>query len=157
MKSTVHAWMALAVGLCALGAGLGWVVAVREPQSAPREGSEGMAPTDVDGSSANPASAEVDLSQMLPGELVETQRSLRAAYEANRDAIPEEVADPVEDDLNIIERGIADILTAIASEPNDESLRRMLVATYRNEVKLLKKALHLSSDMEEEELDLAIE
>ena len=56
-----------------------------------------------------------------------------------------------DDGIGVSEGAAAGLLGAIASEPNNESLKKMLIATYRNEVKLLKKALRLSSGSEDEE------
>ncbi len=49
-------------------------------------------------------------------------------------------------DLNLVENAIAEIGAALASDPDNESLKRMLVATWRNEMMLLKRALHLAGD-----------
>ncbi len=75
-----------------------------------------------------------------------TKGELRTAYDANKDSIPSEVAEPLDQDLSLIENAIAEIGAALASDPDNESLKRMLVATYRNEMMLLKRALHLVGD-----------
>ncbi len=69
-----------------------------------------------------------------------------AAYAEQRDKLPSEVAEPVDENLGVIESAIADILAALANDPDNESLKQMLIATYRNELKLLRKALNLSEN-----------
>ena len=71
----------------------------------------------------------------------ETKGELRSAYDESKDALPPEVAGPLEQDLNLIESAIAEIDAALASDPDNESLKRMLVATWRNEMMPLKRAL----------------
>lgn len=88
---------------------------------------------------------------IAPAELLATADELQAEYESRKAEMPADVAKPLDDDIGMIEGVAADLLAAIASEPDNDSLKRMLIATYRNEVKLLKKALHLSSDTPEEE------
>ncbi len=76
----------------------------------------------------------------------ETKGELRSAYDESKDALPPEVAEPLEQDLSLVENAIAEIGAALASDPDNESLKRMLVATWRNEMMLLKRALHLAGD-----------
>ncbi len=76
----------------------------------------------------------------------ETKGELRSAYDETKDALPPEVAEPLEQDLTLVESAIAEIGAALASDPDNESLKRMLVATWRNEMMLLKRALHLAGD-----------
>ena len=80
----------------------------------------------------------------------ETKSELRSAYNESKDALPPEVAGPLEQDLSLIENAIAEIGAALASDPDNESLKRMLVATWRNEMLLLKRALHLAWDEPEQ-------
>ena len=76
----------------------------------------------------------------------ETKSELRSAYEESKDALPPEVAAPMEEDLSMIENAIAEIGAALASDPDNESLKRLLVATYGNEMLLLRRALHIAGD-----------
>ncbi len=80
----------------------------------------------------------------------ETKSELRSAYDESKEGLPLEIAEPLEQDLNLVESAIAEIGAALASDPDNESLKRMLVATYRNEMMLLKRALHLAGDEPEE-------
>ena len=79
----------------------------------------------------------------------ETKGELRSAYDETKDALPPEVAEPLEQDLSLIESAIAEIGAALSSDPDNESLKRMLVATWRNEMMLLKRALHLAGNESE--------
>ena len=76
----------------------------------------------------------------------ETKGELRIAYDESKDALPPELAQSLAEDFSMIEGAIAEIGAALASEPDNESLKRMLVATYRNQMLLLKRALHLVAD-----------
>jgi hypothetical protein len=75
---------------------------------------------------------------------------LRAEYDKQKEKLPDEVAQPIEQDVGVIEGAAADLLAAIAHEPDNQNLKMMLIETYRNEMKLLKKALHLSSSEDAE-------
>lgn len=97
-----------------------------------------------------PASAEVAAPADLAPEMMEMKTALEAEYAERRKELPEAVAKPIDDDIGMIEGIAADLLAALASEPDNDSLKRMLVQTYRNEMKLLKKALHLSGDESDE-------
>lgn len=103
---------------------------------------------------AEPARAEATEAptDIAPPEMMEAKSALEAEYAERRKDIPEEIAKPIDDDIGMIEGIAADLLAALANEPDNDSLKRMLVQTYRNEMKLLKKALHLSG---EEDTDMA--
>lgn len=75
---------------------------------------------------------------------------LRAQYDQQKEKLPDEVAQPIDNDVGVIEGAAADLLAAIAHEPDNQNLKMMLIETYRNEMKLLKKALHLSSSEDAE-------
>ena len=79
----------------------------------------------------------------------ETKSELRSAYDESKEALAPEVAGPLEQDLSLIENAIAEIGAALARDPDNESLKRMLVATWRNEMMLLKRALHIAGDESE--------
>ncbi len=85
-----------------------------------------------------------------PPEVLAAKDELRAEYAKQKGKMPEDVAKPIEDDIGVIEGAAADLLAAIANEPDNENLKMMLIETYRNEMKLLKKALHLSSADDDE-------
>lgn len=146
--------IALIVAVVAVALGAVWLLASPKPAvEAPTYVTE--APVDA----ALPVPAEPEAvqaaaapSDVAPPEMMETMTALEAQYEERRDEIPEELAKPIEEDIGLIEGIAADLLAALANEPENEDLKRMLVQTYRNEMKLLKKALHLSSVEDDEEL-----
>jgi hypothetical protein len=87
-----------------------------------------------------------------PPELIATADELQAQYDSRKDDMPEDLSTPLDQEIGVIEGAVANLLAAIAAEPENDSLKRMLVATYRNEVRLLKKALHLSGNAEAEDV-----
>jgi hypothetical protein len=95
--------------------------------------------------------SETDVEAIAPPELIAAADELQVAYEARKGELPEGMAAPIDEEVGVIEGAVAELMVAIAAEPNNDSLKRMLIATYRNEVKLLKKALHLTSDAREDE------
>lgn len=100
---------------------------------------------------AAPDAAEASTEDPAPPEVLAAKKELRAEYAKQKQNMPEDVAKPIEDDIGVIEGVAADLLAAIANEPDNEDLKMMLIETYRNEMKLLKKALHLSSPDDENE------
>jgi hypothetical protein len=105
-------------------------------------------PSGVVAAPAAEVSAEIDPET---GEMLKTKTELKAAYAERRADLPVEVAKPIDDDIGVIEGAAADLLVALAHEPDNQDLKQMLVATYRNELRLLKKALHLSGAESDEE------
>ena len=81
------------------------------------------------------------------------KEELQSAFEERKQALPPETAEPLARDLNLIESAIAEIGAALANDPDNESLKQMLVATYRNELKLLKRALRIAGDDREGYVD----
>lgn len=94
--------------------------------------------------------SSADATAPLSEEAAEAYRTakteLRSALEERQEEIDPEVMAPVKENLNILEKAVVDILAALADDPDNESLRRLLVQAYENEVGLLKKALHLGGD-----------
>ena len=97
-----------------------------------------------------PAAPEMDPET---GEMLKTKTELQAVYAQRKADLPAEVAKPIDKDIGVIEGAAADLLAALAHEPDNQDLKRMLVATYRNEMRLLKKVLHLSSEETADEPD----
>ncbi len=142
-----------------LVAGLCLVLLLVLADSARAPSVEPLTPAAVDAALSPPPVAETPAvatpapiapEDIAPAELLATADELQAQYESRKAEMPEEVAKPLDDDIGIIEGAAADLLAAIASEPDNNSLKNMLIATYRNEVKLLKKALHLTGDSADE-------
>jgi hypothetical protein len=152
-KSTIAA----IAGSVMLAAGLTFVLA------GPRLAKDAPPPADAIAPAADTAplatgpapapAAQAAPMDMAPPEMMEAKTTLKAEYAERRKALPEEIAKPIDDDIGVIEGIAADLLAALASEPENEDLKRMLVQTYRNEVKLLKKALHLSSEENDDLVD----
>lgn len=155
-------FMALAaIGLAVAGLFLVLLVPltgiVRAPTVDPAAPVSAPAEAPVDGRDAfgddNADSSDPVADGAAPAELVETAKDLQAAYEERKELIPDEVAEPLDENIGIVEGAVADLMAAIADDPDNDSLKRMLIATYRNEVKLLKKALHLTGGPDEEEAE----
>jgi hypothetical protein len=72
--------------------------------------------------------------------------ALQAAYDEHAETLDPELRAPVEENLGIIECAVAELSVALGDRPNDPMLKRMIVETYRNEIRLLKQALHLGRD-----------
>ena len=119
-----------------------------EPVAAPapitRHPESTSPPQGVPGESQAGDNEEDDVLDETEAVYTEAKQELRTALDERKESLPGEIVDPLEQDLGIIENAVADLLTALASDPDDESLKRMLIATYRNELRLLKKALHLT-------------
>lgn len=96
---------------------------------------------------ATPNETETPLPEPEALVAAEVER-FEAVYAEQRENLPAEVAEPVDENIGVIERAAADILAALANDPDNESLKRMLIATYRNELKMLRKALNLSGEDE---------
>ncbi len=144
--------IALVVGIVVLVGGAAYVLAGRKPATeAAHPAAKADLPVPVSAPAPAPEAEPVlattaALSDVAPPEMMEAKSALEAQYAERRKDLPEDVAKPIEDDMGVIEGVAADLLAALASEPDNDDLKRMLVQTYRNEMKLLKKALHLSSE-----------
>lgn len=143
-------YIALVVGLLAVSAlSLLAVVILFGPSSSP-EAEVVTEPVTVEAPSVEAGEVALDETGAT---YAEAKQELRTAYDEKKETLPQDVVDPLDKDLGIIEGAVADLLAALASDPDNDSLKRMLVMTYRNEMSLLKKALHLSGDDEEEDLE----
>lgn len=78
--------------------------------------------------------------------VVSERDALQEAYEERADTMAPELREPVEENLGIIEGAVAELTVALGKNPEDPALKRMIVETYRNEIRLLKRALHLGGD-----------
>lgn len=118
----------------------------------PAPAADALRPVDAPAQAASPVVAETPEPSADPAsEAIAAQKDeLRAEYNRQKENLPEEIAQPIEQDVGVIEGAAADLLAAIANEPDNQNLKMMLIETYRNEMKLLKKALHLSSSEDEE-------
>lgn len=71
---------------------------------------------------------------------------LLAALDARSDAIPIETLMTVRENLVVIEGALAEIQMALAENPEDPGLERMLYAAYQYEVNLLRQAVRLADE-----------
>lgn len=60
--------------------------------------------------------------------------------EMRRAMMPPRTATSIDRDLQIIDRAIAELKDAIARDPNNPALRRLLASSYKQKVELLKRA-----------------
>jgi hypothetical protein len=60
-----------------------------------------------------------------------------------------EVKKSVEQDMGIIEKSISEIIAVVGDEPENEVLEKMLVSTYKRQLKLMKIFLLLEDNAEE--------
>jgi len=67
-------------------------------------------------------------------------RILLDRLELERATIGPTAMAPLDRDLAVIDRAIAELQAAIASDPNNPALRRLLAASYRQKVDLLRRA-----------------
>lgn len=153
--SRFTAWAA--AGLLLAGLFLASLLLLTSGARAPSRAAEpvGVIPSPDAPAAALPTPEQADTalapSDIAPPELIATADELQAQYEQRKSEIPEDLSGPLDEEMGVIEGAVANLLAAIAAEPENDSLKRMLVATYRNEVRLLKKALHLSGEDAESE------
>jgi len=77
---------------------------------------------------------------------LETARaSLHRALDARRDQLSPATRAVVDRNLAIIDKAAADIASAIAKDPGNRELNRLLVVAYQQEVELLRQAVSLPS------------
>lgn len=94
----------------------------------------------------NEPSQEEIVHQKLQAEYALAKDSLMSALDARKEEMSPEMLATIEDNLNIIENAVVDINRALATNPNDPQLERMLQAAYHSEVTLLQHAVQLEDD-----------
>ena len=57
-----------------------------------------------------------------------------------------EVKKSIEEDMDLVEKSISEIVGALGDEPENEVLVKMLVSTYRRQMKLMKTFLLLDDE-----------
>jgi hypothetical protein len=62
--------------------------------------------------------------------------------EMQRAMMPPQAAAAIDQDLRTIDQAIAELKDALARDPNNPALRRLLASSYRQKVELLKRANH---------------
>ena len=78
-------------------------------------------------------------SGLVKDEFDEARLELRGWLEHNRESLPPETLQNVEDNLKIIDDSVAEIQVALDQNPASPGLNRMLLAAYRREVELLQR------------------
>ena len=92
------------------------------------------------------ASEEVLRAQTAEEECEKARQDLREALERCEELLPPETLAVIEGNLTVIEQAAQDIRFALAEEPDNEHLERMLAATYRHELALVRQAVRLATD-----------
>jgi hypothetical protein len=69
---------------------------------------------------------------------------LMGALEERRDLMAPETREAIESSLNVMDRALADLRTALESDPGNRELARLFNATHRKRVELLRGAVRLS-------------
>lgn len=91
-----------------------------------------------------PASGSMPVAPSLPGlngadlAFLEARQQLRTALYERRKSLSPETLRKVDQNLKIIENAIEEIRTAVAVDPGNRQLQRMLIATRQREVALLR-------------------
>ena len=88
---------------------------------------------------------EIERAQ-LEAEYALAKDSLMNALDARKDELSPDMLTTIEENLNIIENAVVDINRALATNPNDPQLERMLHAAYQSEVTLLQHAVQMEND-----------
>ena len=78
-------------------------------------------------------------SGLVKDEFDEARLELRGWLEHNRESLPPETLQNVEENLKIIDDSVAEIQVALDQSPASPGLNRMLLAAYRREVELLQR------------------
>lgn len=74
----------------------------------------------------------------------EAKRTLENVLDKHGDELDPELTEPIEENIGFIEGAVVDLLAALTTDPENESLRQMLLETYRREVRMLKSVLDLT-------------
>ena len=165
LKVAVIVACCLLLGTCGLGAALVVlnIVAINQEQQAQSPAPVEVAPPEaragVENAPADDPPAEDAQADELGLEATEetytaAKEELRSALDQRKANLAPDVIEPVEEDLGVIEGAVAEIGAALALDPDNEGLKKMLVQTYRLELRLLKKALRLDADGPDEGVGL---
>ena len=91
------------------------------------------------GSASDPVLAQAER------EYEEAANALLEALQRHRGALPAEDLARVESNLQVIDRALAEVREALVKNPKDPQLNRMLVATHRKKVDVLRRVVRLST------------
>ena len=95
--------------------------------------------------SNGPASVEGSL-ELAEQEYRAAKAGLLDALNRREGVLSAETVSTIEENLAVIESAVIEIRTAMADYPDNPHLERMLLATYRNEVHLLREAVRLANE-----------
>jgi len=132
--------VAALMGVAVIALGLFVLLAVSGPEAEAPIAAPADVAADLGEASVAAADAAVDPS------VTSASAELQSEFEARKQQLPPEMVEPLAADLNLIESAIAEIGAALANDPENDSLKQMLVATYRNQLKVLKHALKIAGD-----------
>ena len=128
------AWLAAAaVALIAVSSAVTWLIVRRAQPGADVVAANGPA-------TAPATAAEV---QALQARYVLATRELEQLLDAQRAQLPPETLGILEENLRIIDRALAEAAAALAGQPGNADLSRILVATWEKKLGLLRTATAL--------------
>ena len=73
--------------------------------------------------------------------------ALLAALQQRRRALTPETIAGVQQNLQVIDRALVEVRQALAQDPHNPELNRMLVATHRKKVDVLQRVVRLSTTL----------
>jgi hypothetical protein len=82
----------------------------------------------------------------LEAEYAQARTTLMNALDERKNELPADLMATIEENLNIIENAVVDINRAIADNPENPELERMLHAAYQSEVTLLQTVVTMDGD-----------
>ncbi len=85
--------------------------------------------------------------QRAEAEYERAARNLSAALEAERQRLPEGAAGTVERNVRVIDQALGELRLAMAKDPGNPLLARLLLDTYRQKVDVLSRAHRLSTSL----------
>ena len=80
-------------------------------------------------------------------EYEQAAQALLEALQRRRALLPAEDLAKVESNLQVIDRALAEVREALAKDPANPELNRMLVATHRKKVDVLRRVVRLSTEL----------
>ena len=89
--------------------------------------------------------AEVDPEFELAEEAyLEAKQELESVLNEREGDLDPEIAEPMEENIGFVEGAVVDLLAALTQDPDNESLKQMLLEMYRREVSMLKGFLDVT-------------
>jgi len=94
-----------------------------------------------------PVSGEFGANYSLGPEYLDARDQLEGSLLSKIDSLPRETRDDVVKNLNTIRLAIRDINQALAEEPDNQLLQKLLLSTYHEEMNLMKKVDGLANSV----------